>query len=111
MGLVKSPTRAASSSIVPSRFFIVFATNAGPDGGCSMLKLVRPQWPDSAGIGEGSAAGADDAIIAAGMTAKTACLICLVIILTPEPRKTTDISELRATTEGDRRSPSSQRHC
>jgi len=49
IGLVKSPTRARSSSIVPSGFFSVLAMNAGPDGGCSRLKLVRPQWPDSAG--------------------------------------------------------------
>src|SRR5258705_7898063 len=49
-GLVKSPTRPALSSIVPSAFRILLTIGPGPDAGCSRLNTVRPHSPESAGI-------------------------------------------------------------
>src|SRR6267378_735173 len=73
IGFKKSPTRAASSSMVPSRFFIVLTMNLGFDGGCSRLKLVRPQWPERLGIGVAfGAAGAEHTIMAVAAIPKPA---------------------------------------
>src|SRR5258706_9010917 len=49
-GLVKSPTRPALSSMVPSAFLTRLTIGPGPEAGSSRLNTVRPHSPERAGM-------------------------------------------------------------
>src|SRR5437868_5845424 len=64
--------------MVPSGFLSVLTRNLGPDSGCSRLKLVRLQWPESSGTeAEFSAALAVQTSMVAETNPKAVYLICL----------------------------------
>jgi hypothetical protein len=68
--------------MVPSDFLRMLAMNLGPESGCSRLKLVRLQWPESWGTEvEFSAPVAVQTSMAAETNPKVVNLIAEMILI------------------------------